>query len=135
MGKKEDKKPDAEGREKKRGKKKKSSDASPIEEALACAPSAKFFWELVVGNGIGENAVEDALEAYGRALDSRREKALAAAQQHVHESGKNCSSTEHLILGPFPSPQQWRIENEDPTRATIWSWIGFQSLHFCRSKK
>lgn len=112
MGKKEDQKHNAEGREKKRGKKKKSADTSPIEEALACPPSAKFFWELVVGNGIGE----DTLEAYRRALDSRREKALSAAQQHMHESGKNCCSTEHLILGPFPSPQQWRIENEHPAR-------------------
>lgn len=134
MGKKNVSKPDAEGKSKKRGKKKKSAQRSPIEEALACPPSSKLFYELVVGNGIGDDAVADALRAYGRALESRRDKVLAAAQQHVHEFGKNCSS-EHLILGPLSSPQQWRIEDEDPRRATIWSWIAFQSVHFCRAKK
>src|SRR6185295_11427102 len=59
-------------------------------------PAAKFFHELVVGNGIGEHAVEDATEAYRKAWESRREKALAAAQKHEHESGKNCTAGEHL---------------------------------------
>lgn len=134
MGKKDVRKPEDEGKGKKRGKKKKGAQRSPIEEALDCPPSAKLFYELVVGNGIGDDAVADALQAYGRALESRRDKVLAAAQQHMHEFGKNCGS-EHLILGPLSSPQQWRIENEDPQRATIWSWIAFQSVHFCRAKK
>ena len=133
MGKKDIRKPEDEGKGKKRGKKKKSARA-PIEEALACPPSAELFYELVVGNGIGDDAVADALQAYGRALESRRDKVLAAAQQHMHEFGKNCGS-EHLILGPLSSPQQWRIEDEDPQRATIWSWVAFQSVHFCRAKK
>lgn len=133
MGKKAVREPEDEGKGKKRRKKRKGSRA-PVEEALACPPSAKLFYELVVGNGIGEDAVADALQAYGRALESRREKTLAAAQQHMHEFGKNCGS-EHLILGPLSSPQQWRIEEDDPQRATIWSWVAYQSVHFCRAKK
>ena len=133
MGKKSVKKTGVDGKTRKHGKKKKST-SSPIEDALACPPSAKFFQELVVGNGIGENAVEDATEAYRKAWESRREKALDAAQKHEHEAGKHCGAGEHLILGPFFGPQSWRIENEDPQRATTWSWLGFQSVHFCRKK-
>ncbi len=129
------------------GKKKKSDDKDqkykgilsetrrpPVEEALACPPSTRFFWELVVGNGIGERAVEDALEAYRRALVSRRDKALDAAQHHEHDLGKFCETDEHLIYGPFVGPQSWRIVQEQPLRATLWSWVGYQSLHFCRSR-
>lgn len=133
MGKKSVKKTGADGKTRKHGKKKKAT-TSPIEDALACPPSAKFFHELVVGNGIGEHAVEDATEAYRKAWESRREKALDSAQKHEHEGGKNCGAGEHLILGPFFGPQCWRIEDEDPQRATTWSWLGFQSVHFCRKK-
>jgi hypothetical protein len=132
MGKKGDRKSDADGKNKKRGKKKKTYATLPIEDALACPPSAKFFYELVVGNGIGDDAVEDALEAYNRARDSRREKALEAAQKHVAECGKDCDPGEHQIAGPFFGPQAWRIEDDDPQRATTWSWLGFQSVHFCK---
>lgn len=131
MGKKSTRKTEADGKEKKRGKKKRVS-TSAIEDALACPPSAHFFHELVVGNGIGEHAVEDASEAYRKAWESRREKALEAAQAHPHGHGKDCEHSEHLILGPFFGPQSWRIEGEDPQRATTWSWLGFQSVHFCR---
>ena len=131
MGKKSIRKTGADGKGKKRGKKKKTTN-SPIEDALACPPTARFFHELVVGNGIGEHAVEDATEAYRKAWESRREKALEAAQKHAHEAGKNCNAGEHFILGPFFGPQSWRIEDEDPQRATTWSWLGFQSVHFCR---
>ena len=133
MGKKSVKKTGADGKTKKHGKKKKST-TSPIEDALACPPTAKFFHELVVGNGIGEHAVEDASEAYRKAWESRREKALEAAQKHQQDGGKNCNAGEHLILGPFFGPQSWRIEDEDPQRATTWSWLGFRSVHFCRKK-
>jgi hypothetical protein len=133
VGKKGVKKTGANGKIRKQGKKKKST-TSPIEDALACPPSAKFFQELVVGHGIGDSAVEDATEAYRKAWESRREKALDAAQKHEHEGGKNCGVGEHLVLGPFFGPQAWRIENEDPQRATTWSWLGFQSVHFCRKK-
>ncbi len=133
MGKKSFKKAGADAKGKRRGKKKKLT-TSPIEDALACPPTAKFFHELVVGNGIGDHAVEDATEAYRKAWESRREKALEAAQKHEHESGKNCGAGEHLILGPFFGPQAWRIERDDPQRATTWSWLGFQSVHFCQKK-
>ena len=133
MGKKGFKKSAADGKTKKHGKKKKLTTA-PIEDALACPPSARFFPELVVGNGIGEHAVEDATEAYRKAWESRREKALEAARQDQHDAGKGCISGEHMILGPFFGPQSWRVENEDPQRATTWSWLGFQSVHFCRKK-
>ena len=133
MGKKGIKKAGAESKARKRGKKKKFT-TSPIEDALACPPTAKFFQELVVGNGIGEHAVEDAAEAYRKAWESRREKALEAAKQHPHEGGEGCVAGEHLILGPFFGPQSWRIEGEDPQRATTWSWLAFQSVHFCRKQ-
>lgn len=132
MGKKDNKKTGGAGKGKKRGKKKKAFATLPVEDALACPPSARFFYELVVGNGIGEDAVNDAVEAYRRAWESRREKALEAAQQHEHDCGRNCKSGEHMILGPFFGPQDWRVENDDPQRATTWSWLGFQSVHFCR---
>ncbi len=133
MGKKSFKKSAADGKAKKRGKKKKLSTA-PIEDALACPPSARFFPELVVGNGIGEHAVEDATDAYRKAWESRREKAFESAQQDQHDAGKGCIPGEHMILGPFFGPQSWRVENEDPQRATTWSWLGFQSVHFCHKK-
>lgn len=130
MGKKGDRKY-ADEQKKKRGKKKKSL-APPIEDALACPPSARFFFELVVGNGIGDNAVEDAALAYQRAFESRREKALDEARRHDHECGKGCESEQHFVTGPLMSPQEWRIENQDPVRATTWSWLGYYSIHFCR---
>ncbi|HEX4985964.1 MAG TPA: hypothetical protein VFV71_07825 [Burkholderiales bacterium] len=131
MGKKSARKADAGDKPGKRGKKKKYH-ASAIEDALSCPPTAKFFHELVVGNGIGEHAVEDAAEAYRKAWDSRREKALEAAQAHRPDNEKDCGKSEHLILGPFFGPQSWRVEGDDPQRATTWSWLGFQSVHFCR---
>jgi hypothetical protein len=130
MGRKPDRKSDDEGK-KKRGKKKKVFGA-PIEDALACPPSTRVYYELVVGNGIGDTAVEDASEAYRRAFESRREKALHAANAHGPECGKSCKSEEHFVAGPFMSPQDWRIEDADPVRATTWCWIGYHSIHFCR---
>lgn len=132
MGKKGERRVDADRTGKKRSKKKKTYATLPIEDALACPPMAKFFYELVVGNGIGDDAVQDALEAYNRARDSRREKALEAAQKHVPECEKACDPGEHQVAGPFFGPQSWRIEDEDPPRATTWSWLGFQSVHFCK---
>jgi hypothetical protein len=130
MGKKDDKKSGGEYK-KKRGKRKKAL-APPIEVALACPPSARFFYELVVGNGIGDNAVEEAAQAYQRAFESRREKALDEARRHDHECGKGCTSEQHFVTGPLMSPQEWRIEDQDPVRATTWSWLGYYSIHFCR---
>ncbi len=130
MGKKVDRKADGESK-KKSGKKRKDFGA-PIEDALACPPSTRFFCELVVGNGLGDNAVDDALEAYRRAFESRRERALEAARRHDAECGKGCRSEEHMVVGPYMSTQDWRIEEGELTRATTWSWLGYQSIHFCR---
>ena len=129
MGKKDDKKQDS-GRKKKHDRKKELR--TPLEEALACPPCARFFPELVVGNGIGEYAVEDAARAYQRAFESRREKALGAAREHEAECAKGCRSGEHFVSGPYMSPQEWRIERDEPVRATTWSWLGYCSIHFCR---
>lgn len=130
MGKKHDKKFWSE--QKKKSAKKKKRFAPPIEDALACPPSARFFFELVVGNGIGDKAVEDAAQAYRRAFESRREKALDEARRHDPECAKGCKSEQHFVTGPLMSPQQWRIEDQDPVRATTWSWLGYYSIHFCR---
>jgi len=132
MGKKDEKRLDADAKTKKRGKKKRVGGPKGIVDVLSCPPLSRFYYELVVGNGIGDDAVNDAVEAYRRAWESRREKALEAAQKHEHDCGKSCGSGEHLILGPFFGPQDWRVEDDDPKRATTWSWLGFQSVHFCR---
>ncbi|MFN0040203.1 MAG: hypothetical protein ACKVP2_11880 [Burkholderiales bacterium] len=128
------KKKKSEDKEQIRKKKNKPSLRPPIEDALAYPPASRFFWELVVGNGIGETAVEDALEAYRRALESRREKALRAAQTDENDHDAHCASDDHLIYGPFVSQQIWRISREAPLRATCWSWVGYQSLHFFRTR-
>jgi hypothetical protein len=93
VGKKGIKKSGVEGKSKKRGKKKKLT-TSPIEDALTCPPSAKFFHELVVGNGLGEPAVEDASEAYRKAWESRRVPYLATsfAIHPLHFLGRLYSS-------------------------------------------
>ena len=117
-----------------RKKKNKVSLPPPIENALACPPATRFSWKPVVGNGIGETAVEDALEAYRRALESRRELALHATQTTEHDHGTHCASDDHLVYGPFVSQQIWRISREIPLRATCWSWVGYQSLHFLRTR-
>jgi hypothetical protein len=129
MGKKDEKKQDSD-RKKKRDKKK--EPRTPLEEALACPPCARFFHELVVGNGIGERAVEDAAQAYQRAFEDRRERALDAARKAEAECAKGCRLGEHFVNGPYMSPQEWRIEGHDPVRATTWSWLGYYSVHFCR---
>ena len=73
-----------------------------------CPPIGRFYYELVVGNGIGDDAVEDALEAFKRAWETRRQKAHEAASQDVERPGKDCEVAEHLVVGPFSSPQDWK---------------------------
>ncbi len=96
MGKKSVKKTGADGRTRKHGKKK-IATTSPIEDALACPPSAKFFHQRVVGNGIGEHAVEDAMEAYRKAWESRREKALDSAQKHEEIFCRQSTTTTKML--------------------------------------
>ena len=133
MGKKEEKRlePDPKGR--KRDKKRKESPRHGIVEVLACPPIARFHCELVVGNGIGQDAVEDAQEAFRRAFEARREKAQQAASTHPENGHPECEVVEHRVVGPFTSSQDWRIDADaEPMTATTWCWVGYESITFCR---
>ncbi len=82
MGKKEERKLDSDAKLKKRERKKKEgAPKRGIVDVLNCPPVARFHYELVVGNGIGDDAVEDALEAFKRAFEARRQKAYDAARE------------------------------------------------------
>ena len=37
-----------------------------------------------------------------------------------------------LGMGSFCAARALSTRNEDPQRATTWSWLGFQSVHFCK---
>jgi hypothetical protein len=133
MGKKEEKKPDADLKVRKRDKKKKDSARHGIVDVLACAPVARFHCELVVGNGIGEDAVEDAQEAFRRAFEARRQKAHEAASRQPENGAKDCEVVEHRVIGPFASSQDWRIDvDADPMTAMTWCWVGYESITFSR---
>jgi hypothetical protein len=133
MGKKEEKKPDADLKVRKRDKKKKDSARHGIVDVLACAPVARFHCELVVGNGIGEDAVEDAQEAFRRAFEARRQKAHEAASRQPENGAKDCEVVEHRVIGPFTSSQDWRIDvDADPMTAMTWCWVGYESITFSR---
>ncbi len=81
MGKKEERKLDSDAKLKKRERKKREgAPKRGIVDVLSCPPVAHFHYELVVGNGIGDDAVEDALEAFRRAFEARRQKAYDAAR-------------------------------------------------------
>ena len=132
MGKREDKKLDADGKLKKREKKKKDSGPRRgIVDVLACPPVARFHYELVVGNGIGADAVEDAQEAFKRAWEARREKAHDAAARQPDNIAKDCAVAEHRVVGPFSSAQDWRIDTDaEPMTAMTWCWVGYESITF-----
>jgi len=134
MGKRNERRIDTELRTRKRDKSRK--DEAPrrgIVEVLACAPVSRFHYELVVGNGIGEDAVEDAQEAFRRAWEIRRQKAFEAASAHPNALGKDCEVAEHRVVGPFSSTQDWRIHlDSDPATAMTWCWVGYESITFCR---
>lgn len=133
MGKKEEKKLDADLKVRKRDKKKKDSARHGIVDVLACAPVAKFHYELVVGNGIGEDAVEDAQEAFRRAYEARRQKAHEAASRQPENGAKECEVVEHRVIGPFSSAQDWRIDiDAEPMTAMTWCWVGYESITFSR---
>jgi hypothetical protein len=142
MGKREEKKLDAEGRPregkpregKPRKREKKKKEGGPrrgIVEVLACPPVARFHYELVVGNGIGAEAIEDAQEAFKRAWEARREKAQDAAGRRPEAHVKDCEVAEHRVVGPFSSAQDWRIDGDtEPMTAMTWCWVGYQSITF-----
>ncbi len=94
MGKKANKKPAGDGKAQE-ARQEKKDDSRPCRSRTRSPVrhQPRFFFELVVGNGIGDDAVNDAVEAYRRAWESRREKALEAAQKHAHDSGKNCKTS------------------------------------------
>ena len=40
---------------------------------------------------------------------------------------------EHLILGPFSSKQDWKIDwDTEPMTAMTWCWVGYESIRFCK---
>jgi hypothetical protein len=124
--------------ERKRVKKKREGgQAKPgIVDVLHCAPIASFHYELVVGNGIGDYAVEDAQEAFRKAFEARRQSALEAAGREPDNLGKNCEAGEHRVIGPFSSAQDWKIDSDaEPMTAMTWCWVGYQSVWFCRPRR
>jgi hypothetical protein len=127
MGRREDKRPE------KRDKKRKDTPRHGIVDVLACPPLARFHYELVVGNGIGADAVEDAQEAFRRAFEARVQKAHEAASRPPESGVHDCEVVEHRIIGPFSSQQDWRIDSDsEPMTATTWCWVGYESITFCR---
>ena len=133
MGRKEERKLDSEAKLKKREKKRKEgAPKRGIVDVLNCPPVARFHYELVVGNGIGDDAVEDALEAFKRAWEARRQKAYEAARA-AETPGKDCEIAEHMIVGPFSSAQDWKIDlDAEPMTAMTWCWVGYESITFCK---
>lgn len=133
MGKKEDRRADPTLHAKKRGKKKWAAGPRGIVDVLNCPPLTRFHCELVVGNGIGADAVENALAAFERAWEVRRQKAYEAASQERDPANGDCVSAEHLILGPFSSKQDWKIDSvSEPMTAMTWCWVGYESIRFCK---
>ena len=122
----------------KRDKKKREGGlAKPgIVDVLNCAPVASFRCELVVGNGIGDYAVEDAQGAFKKAFEARRQSALDAANREPEHLDRNCEVAEHRVVGPFSSAQDWKIDSDaEPMTAMTWCWVGYQSIWFCRPRQ
>ena len=135
MGKRDDRYTEMDAKARKRDKRvKDASSRHSIIDVLACAPVSRFHYELVVGNGIGEDAIEDAQEAFRRAWELRRQTAFEAASTHPDGLGKNCEVAEHRVVGPFTSTPDWRVDlNADPPSAMTWCWVGYEAITFCRS--
>jgi hypothetical protein len=124
---------DSDVKTRKRGKKQQPRRASGIVDVLNCRPLSHSHYELVVGNGIGEDAVEDALAAFERAWEVRRQKAYEAASQEGEPAGNECLVSERLVLGPFSSKQDWKIDwDSEPMTAMTWCWVGYESIRFCK---
>jgi hypothetical protein len=118
---------------KKHGKKKQAGGPKGIVDVLNCPPLSHFHYELVVGNGIGDDAVEDALEAFERAWEVRRQKAHEAATQDGEPLPSDCAIGDRMVLGPFSSRQDWKIDwDAEPMTAMTWCWVGYQSIRFCK---
>jgi hypothetical protein len=118
---------------KKHGKKKRAGGPKGIVDVLNCPPLSHFYYELVVGNGIGDDAVEDALAAFERAWEVRRQKAYEAATQDGEQPTPDCVISDRLVLGPFSSKQDWKIDwDAEPMTAMTWCWVGYESIRFCK---
>jgi hypothetical protein len=124
---------DTDVKSKKRPKKKSFGGPKGIVDVLNCPPLSRFHCELVVGNGIGDEAVEDAIAAFERAWEARRQKAYEAATQDGEQLGSDCIVSERLVLGPFSSRQDWKIDSDaEPMTAMTWCWVGYESIRFCK---
>jgi len=134
MGKRDDRHTEMDVKVRKRDKRQKEGPPRRgIVDVLACAPVSRFHYQLVVGNGIGEDAVADAQEAFQRAWEVRRQTAFEAAGALPEGLGKDCEIAEHRVVGPFSSTPDWRIDLEaDPPAAMVWCWVGYESITFCR---
>lgn len=133
MGKKEPRKVDTITAGKRHGKKRRSQESTGIVDVLNCPPLSQFHYELVVGNGIGEDAVEDAAAAFERAWEARRQKAYEAALAGGEPLPPDCVVRERMVLGPFSSKQDWKIDSDaEPKTAMTWCWVGYQCIRFCK---
>ena len=63
----------------------------------------------------------------------RRLKAYEAATQDGEPVGTDCTVRERMVLGPFSSKQDWKIDwDAGPMTAMTWCWVGYQSIRFCK---
>ncbi|MFN8751131.1 MAG: hypothetical protein ACK5YQ_04350 [Betaproteobacteria bacterium] len=132
MGRKSDRKATEEDGGKKKNRKERSTGIAQLMAAVqGCPPVSELHFEWVVGNGIGDDAVHDAQQAYSRALVVRKERAERAARAPATGWARNCKG-ETQAVGPFHGRQHWDMDlDADPPRATTWSWVGFIGLCDC----
>lgn len=134
MGKKSERKADESTAVKKKKRKADAPSAEPLMLAVQrCPPASRLSFEWVVGNGIGKNAVRDALDAYERAWPVRLERADRGARgPEAQKCDKGCNAGHVNVLGPVSGMQHWRIDSDsDPMTATTWNWVGFVTVCDC----
>jgi hypothetical protein len=134
MGKKSDRKAGEEAPVKKKKRKADAPAGEPLMLGVQrCPPASRLSFEWVVGNGIGKNAVRDALQAYERAWPARLERADRDARSpEAQKCGKGCTAGRVNVYGPIAGTQHWRIDSEtDPMTATTWNWVGFFTVCDC----
>ena len=96
-----------------------------------CPPHGRLVFEWVVGNGIGDAAVEDAQAAYERAFEVRRARVEDQARREEAEDSDRkgdevvCRIRSRMVMGPVNGQQSWRIDEDPVRRATTWNWVGF----------
>jgi hypothetical protein len=118
-------------------KKKRKADAPEPEPLMLgvqrCPPTSHLTFEWVVGNGIGKQAVRDALQAYERARPLREERADHNARaSEAHGCAKGCVTGRVHVYGPIAGTQHWRIDSDaEPMTATTWNWVGYFTVCDC----